>query len=88
MAYVRKAKLDREFRSLQSILDDMRPIGYIEHPNAKATITPFAGKQIEICEAFGFEIPEGCAPEYVARKTTKGMRGRPRKNKLVVREED
>ena len=42
----------------------------------------------EICEAFGFEIPEGYAPKYVARKTTKGLHGRPHKNKLVVREED
>ena len=88
MAYVRKTKLDREFHSLQSVLDEMRPIRYIEHPNTKATITPFIGSQIKVCEAFGFEIPEECAPEYVARKTTKGMRGRPRKNKLVVREED
>ena len=68
--------------------DEMRPIRCIEHPNAKATITPFVGKQIEICEAFGFEIPEGCAPEYVVHKTTKGMKGRFRKNKLVAREEN
>ncbi|MBO6286067.1 MAG: transposase [Bacilli bacterium] len=88
MAYIRKTKLDKKFRSLQSLLDEMRPIRYIEHPNTKATITPFVGNQIKICEAFGFETPEGCAPEYVARKTTKGMRGRPRKNKLVVREEN
>ena len=88
MANVRKTKLDKEFRSLQSLLDEMRPIRYIEHPNTKATITPFVGNQIKICEAFGFDVPEGCAPEYAARKTTKGMRGRPRKNKLVVREED
>ena len=64
MAYVRKAKLDREFHSLQSVLDEMRPIRYAEHPNAKATITLFVGKQIEICEAFGFEIPEGCAAKF------------------------
>ena len=88
MAYIRKTKLDKDFRSLQSVLDEMRPIRYIEHPHTKATITPFVGNQIKICEAFGFDIPEGCAPEYVARKTTKGMRGRPRKNKLVVKEED
>lgn len=87
-AYVRKAKLDGEFRSLRSILDEMRPIRCIEYPNAKATITPFVGKKIKICEAFGSETPEGCAPEYVVRKTMKGMKGRPRKNKLVVREEN
>lgn len=44
-------------------------------------------KMNDICEAFGFEIPAGYAPEYVVRKTNKGKRGRPRKNKLVVKEE-
>ena len=74
--------------SLQSVLDEMRPIRYVEHPNTKPTITSFVGDQVKICEAFGFEIPDGCAPEYVVRKTNKGKRGRPRKNKLVVKEEN
>ena len=52
-----------------------------------AYITPFVGKQVAISEAFDFDIPEGCAPEYVVRKTNKGKRGRPRKNKQVVKEE-
>ena len=65
----------------------MRPIRYIEHPNTVAYITPFVGKQVAISEAFNFDIPEGCAPEYVVRKTNKGKRGRPRKNKQVVKEE-
>ena len=54
----------------------MRPIRYIEHPNTKPTLTPFVGDQVKICEAFGFDIPDGCAPEYVVRKTNKGKRGR------------
>ena len=33
MAYIRKTKLNKDFHSLQSILDEMRPIRYIEHPN-------------------------------------------------------
>ena len=65
MAYIRKTKLSKEFHSLQSILDEMRPIRYIEHPNTKPTLTPFVGDQVKICEAFGFDIPDGCAPEYV-----------------------
>ena len=88
IAYIRKTKLAKDYHSLQSVLDEMRPIRYVEHPNTKPTITPFVGDQIKICEAFGFEIPEGCAPEYVVRKTNKGKRGRPRKNKLVVKEEN
>ena len=83
---VRKTKLEDQFDSIADVLGEMRPIRYIEHPNTEGFITPFIGKQIDICEAFGFEIPEGCAPEYIVRKTTKGKRGRPRKNKLVVKD--
>ncbi|MCQ2501859.1 MAG: transposase [Lachnospiraceae bacterium] len=83
---IRKTKLEGQFDSIADVLGEMRPIRYIEHPNTKGFITPFVGKQVDICEAFGFEIPEGCAPEYVVRKTTKGKRGRPRKNQLVVKE--
>lgn len=83
---IRKAKLEDQFDSIADILGEMRPIRYIEHPNTVAFITPFVGKQVDICEAFGFDIPKGCAPEYVVRKTTKGKRGRPRKRKLVVKD--
>ena len=83
---IRKTKLEDQFDSIADILGEMRPIRYIEHPNTVAFITPFIGKQVDICEAFGFDIPEGCAPEYVVRKTTKGKRGRPRKSKLVVKD--
>lgn len=88
IAYIRKTKLSKDYHSLQSVLDEMRPIRYVEHPNTKPTITPFVGNQVKICEAFGFEIPDDCAPEYVVRKTNIGKRGRPRKNKLVVKEEN
>jgi len=88
IAHIRKTKLDKDYHSLQSVLDEMRPIRYIEHPNTKPMITPFIGDQVKICEAFGFEIPDGCAPEYVVRKTNKEKRGRPRKNKLVIKEEN
>ena len=83
---IRKAKLEDQFDSIADILGEMRPIRYIEHPNTVAFITPFIGKQVDICEAFGFDIPEGCAPEYAVRKTTKGKRGRPRKSRLVVKD--
>ena len=83
---IRKAKLNEDFDSIADVLGEMRPIRYIEHPNTKGFITPFIGRQVDICEAFGFDIPEGCAPEYVVRKTNKGKRGRPRKNQLVVKD--
>lgn len=87
LAHIRKTKLKSQFSSIQDILNEMRPIRYVEHPGTKPFITPFIGKQVDICEAFEIEIPNGCAPEYAVRKTNKGKRGRPRKNKLVVKEE-
>ncbi|MGO5049039.1 hypothetical protein [Dysosmobacter sp. Sow4_B12] len=34
----------------------------------------------------GFDIPDGCSPEYAVRRTNKGKPGRPRKNRLVVKD--
>ena len=42
-------------------------------------ITPFVGDQLLICDAFGFEVPEGCSPTYTSKKSNKGKRGRPPK---------
>ncbi len=63
----------------ESILEEMRPIRCIEHDNRRKFITPFVGGQVTICDAFGFEIPEGCRPTYVSKKSNKGKRGRPAK---------
>ena len=70
------------FSSSLEILDEMRPIRLIEHTNHTKVITPFVGKQADICEAFGFAIPEGCAPVYTSRKKPKRKRGRPPKPKV------
>ena len=55
------------FSSSLEILDEMRPIRLIEHTNRAKVITPFVGKQVDICVAFGFAIPQGCAPVYSSR---------------------
>jgi hypothetical protein len=73
------------FSSSLEILDEMRPIRLIEHTNRAKVITPFVGAQADICEAFGIEIPEGCAPAYTSRKKPKRKRGRPPK-KAVERD--
>jgi hypothetical protein len=67
------------FSSSLEILDEMRPIRLIEHTHRAKVITPFVGAQVDICEAFGFEIPEGCAPTYTSRQKPKRKRGRPPK---------
>ena len=86
LSYIRSTKLKDQYDSILDILNEMRPIRYVAHGNTQPYITPFVGDQIKICEAFSFAIPEGCAPESVARKIDTGKRGRPRKNPFVVRD--
>ncbi|MBO4334791.1 MAG: transposase [Desulfovibrio sp.] len=68
---IRKTKLTK-YHSISSILEEMRSIRYIKHPNFPAKISPFVSKQLEICEAFEFDIPEGCAPESPPRDQNRG----------------
>ena len=68
------------------ILDEMRSIRIVEHKGKAKHITPFVGRQLDICDAFGFVVPDGCAPKYKPRKAkTKGP-GRPPKAKTVSEE--
>ncbi|MCF0186660.1 MAG: transposase, partial [Bacteroidaceae bacterium] len=71
--------LRRLFASSLDVLDEMRAIRCIEHKGRKSSITPFVGAQVDICDAFGFAIPDGCAPKYRSRKVEPKCRGRPRK---------
>jgi hypothetical protein len=66
------------------VLDEMRSIRLIEHTNRAKMITPFVGAQVDICEEFGFSIPEGCAPTYTSRHLPKRKRGRPPKPKTEL----
>lgn len=77
--YVWKNKLEKQFASSLDVLDEMRAIRCIEHKGRKSSVTPFVGAQLDICEAFGFEVPEGCAPKYRSKKVEPKRRGRPRK---------
>ncbi len=75
--------LRNKFDSAEDILAEMRSIRCIEHRGRLKFITPFVGAQVDICNAFGFKIPEGCAPEYVSRKkSATPKRGRPAKPKV------
>jgi len=87
-SYVRhiwkSTRLHELFQSSSDILDEMRPIRMIEHTNRAKLITPFIGAQVDICEAFGFDIPEGCAPTYTSRQKSERKRGRPPKKAVEV----
>jgi len=88
-SYVRhvwkSSELYELFSSSLEILDEMRPIRMIEHTNRAKLITPFVGAQVDICEAFEFGIPDGCAPAYTSRHKPVRKRGRPPK-KTVERD--
>jgi hypothetical protein len=75
----KKTRLYELFSSSLEILDEMRSIRLIEHTNRAKFITPFIGKQVDICEEFGFDIPVGCEPLYSSRQLPKRKRGRPAK---------
>jgi len=76
-------ELKKKFASTQDVLDEMRSIRCIEHKGKAKFITPFVGAQKDICEAFGFAVPEGCGTDYKSRKVSQKRRGRPRKSKTV-----
>jgi hypothetical protein len=71
--------LKSNFSSSLEILDEMRSIRCIEHTNRAKFITPFVGAQVDICQAFGLEIPKGCTPVYKSCQKRKSKRGRPTK---------
>ena len=77
-----KPELAKSFTSMSAILEEMQTIRCIEHDGRRKFITPFVGDQLLICDAFGFEVPEGCRPTYTSKKSTKGKRGRPPKPQI------
>jgi transposase len=54
--------LKKSFATRKHMIEEMRSIRLIEHPKKAKIITEFVGKQVDICDAFGFEIPAGCRP--------------------------
>lgn len=79
--------LRKKFSSSEAVLAEMRTIRCIEHTGKMKFITPFVGSQVDICKAFGFTIPDGCAPVYVSKaKPVSRKRGRPASPKVENQE--
>lgn len=78
--------LKKQFCSFTEVLDEMRPIRCVEHKGHARHITPFVGKQIDIANAFGFDIPDGCDAKYKSKKSREKKVGRPAKAKVVSEE--
>ena len=64
-------KLRSMYSSSIEILDEMRAIRCIEHKGRATKITPFVSDQLDIAEAFGFDVPDGCTPVCRSKKSTK-----------------
>jgi len=77
------SELKDMFSSTHEVLDEMRSIRCIEHKGRAKFITPFVGSQLDICRAFGFDVPKGCEPVYHTKKKTGKKRGRPKKQPSV-----
>ena len=73
--------LHKQFSSTLEALDEMRSIRCVEDTGKAKHITSFVGAQIDITNAFGFKIPDGCTPKYTSRKKDAPHRGRPAKPK-------
>jgi hypothetical protein len=73
------ASMREPFDSSLAMVDRMRAIRRIERSRRVRRITAFVGKQIGICEAFGFTVPKRRAPVYGTRRKPNAKRGRPQK---------
>ena len=55
--------LRKLFKSSLSIIDEMRRIRCIEYPEqSEMRLTPFIGRQLDICKMLNINVPLGCAP--------------------------
>lgn len=82
----KSTSLKKSFCSSLEILDEMRSIRIVEHKGKAKHITPFVGKQLEVCEAFGFNAPNNCSPKYKSKKVKAIGHGRPPKPKIINEE--
>ncbi len=64
--YRNSPTLEKMFPTRRHMYDELMSIRRIEHPKKAKIITPFVGKQIDIFDAFDFEIPKCCRP--ISRK--------------------
>ena len=70
------------FNTSLEVLDEMRSIRCIEYEEQnKVVITPFVGRQMDICKAFGFEVPKESDLELQLPTPPKRKPGRPKGSK-------
>lgn len=69
--YSNSPTLEKLFPTRQHMYHELMSIRRIEHPKKAKIITEFVGKQVDIFEAFMFDIPKGCCPKSKMKKSKK-----------------
>ena len=57
-------ELRKMFKSSLTIVDEMRRVRCIEYPEqSEMHLTPFIGRQLDICRLLDIAVPQGCSPK-------------------------
>lgn len=77
------AELRKEFKTSLSILDEMADIRWIQYEDGEEQLTSFMSKQVDICKAYGIDIPLEClsSTERLSKERRKNPKKRGRKPK-------
>ncbi len=71
--YSNSPTLEKMFPTRVHMYEELMSIRRIEHPKKAKIITEFVGKQIDIFDCFGFEIPKGCRPKSRPKRVKKAV---------------
>ena len=69
--YSNSPTLEKMFPTRRHLYEELMSIRRIEHPKKAKIITEFVGKQVDIFDAFDFEIPKGSRPSSRKKKAKK-----------------
>ncbi len=76
------------YRSSLEMIDELEPIRFSEYTDGRTHMTSFTTRQVQICNAFGFDVPEDCLPstlrKAIERKKSGRKPGRPKKTVKTV----
>ena len=81
--WCRDLALRKQFRTTFAVLDEMEKIRLNEYPDGTSKMTPFVGAQVDICKAYGIEVPMEClsSTDRKAEESKKSPKKRGRKPK-------
>ena len=60
--YAWKEKMQDQYESSLDMLDELESIRYSEYTDGTTHMSSFTGKQVDICDACGVDVPKECMP--------------------------